>query len=84
LRGEIQWHYRNGLTNGGATTHYQFQYDDSLVGGLEPTRTNQVIAAAEADFNQMTGWFGGIALDVTFLITVNVTQNGASVAATSP
>jgi hypothetical protein len=66
---------RNGLTNGGATTHYQFQYDDSLVGGLEPARTNQVIAAAEADFNQMTDWFGGTALDVNFRIPVNVTQN---------
>jgi len=66
----------NGLSNGGATIHYQFQYDDSLTGGLEPARTNQVIAAAEADFIQMTGWFGGTALDVNFRIAVNVTQNG--------
>src|ERR1041385_8413043 len=66
---------RNGLTNNGATTHYQFQYDDSLAGGLEPARTNQVIAACEGDFNLMSGWFGNIALDVNFTIPVNVTQN---------
>ena len=70
----------NGLTNGGATTHYQFQYDDSLQGGLEPARTNAVIGAAEADFNQMTGWFSGIGLDVNFRIAVNVTQNGGGAA----
>src|SRR5580693_89313 len=76
----------NGLTNGGVTTHYRFQYDDSLQqtaanpGGPEPARTNQVIAACEGDFNLMSGWFGNIALDVNFTIPVNVTQNsgGAS------
>lgn len=63
-----------GLTNGGLTTHYQFQYDDSLSGaGLpEPARTNQVIAACENDFNLMSGWFGNIALTVGIPITVNV------------
>jgi hypothetical protein len=66
---------RNGLTNGGATTHYQFQYDDFPACALEPARANQVVAAAEADFNQMTGWFGGTVLDVNFRIPVNVTQN---------
>jgi hypothetical protein len=74
-----------GLTNGGVTTHYRFQYDDSLSapinpGGPEPARTNAVIAACENDFNLMSGWFGNIALDVNFTIPVNVTQNsgGAS------
>jgi hypothetical protein len=71
----------NGLTNGGATAHYQFSYDDSLSapinpGGPEPARTNAVIAACEADFNQMAGWFGNIALDVNFTIPVSITQNG--------
>lgn len=75
----------NGLTNGGVTTHYRFQYDDSLSapinpGGPEPGRTNAVIAACENDFNQMAGWFDNIALDVNFTIPVSVTQNsgGAS------
>ncbi len=71
-----------GLTNGGVTTHYRFQYDDSLQrtaanpGGIEPARTNQVIAACEGDFNLMSGWFAGTVLDVSFTIPVNVTQNG--------
>lgn len=69
-----------GLTNGGATAHYQFQYDDSLSGGLEPARTNSVIAACESDFTLMSGWFGNIALDVNTPIPVNITPNsgGAS------
>jgi hypothetical protein len=74
-----------GLTNGGDTAHYRFKYDDSLSppinpGGPEPARTNAVIAGCENDFNLMSGWFGNIALDVNFRITVNITQNtgGAS------
>ena len=57
-----------GLTNGGQTTHYQFTYDNSLggTGGIEPARTNQVLANCEADFNLMSGWFDNIALDVNF------------------
>ena len=76
----------NGLTNGGQTAHYAFSYDSSLQqtpgnpAGPEPARTNAVIAAAEGDFTQMTGWFGGIALDVNVRITVNVTQNGGGAA----
>jgi hypothetical protein len=71
----------SGLTNGGATTHYAFTYDDSLgaplnPGGPEPARTNAVIAGCEADFTLMAGWFGNIGLDVSFTIPVNVTQNG--------
>lgn len=76
----------NGLTNGGKTTHYNFQYDDSLSAspsnpaGPEPARTNAVIAACENDFNLMSGWFGNVALDVDTPFPVNVTQNsgGAS------
>jgi hypothetical protein len=51
-----------GLSNGGLTTHYNFQYNDSLEQSAanptepEPARTNAVIAAAEGDFNQMTNW----------------------------
>jgi hypothetical protein len=73
------------LTNSGITTHYNFQYDNSLSpplkpGGPEPARTNAVIAACENDFNLMTGWFGNIALDVNFPIVVNVTQNSGGAA----
>jgi hypothetical protein len=46
-----------GLTNGGVTTHYRFSYDTALggIGGVEPARTNAVIAACEADYNLMHG-----------------------------
>ena len=62
------------LTNGGLTTNYQFQYDDSLsASGLEPARTNQVIEFCEQDFNLMSGWFGNISLGVNLPIPVDVT-----------
>jgi hypothetical protein len=76
----------SGLSNGGVTPHYRFQYDDSLrpsatnPGGQEPTRTNQVIAACEGDFNLMSGWFRNITLDVDFTIPVNITQNDGGAA----
>lgn len=65
-----------GLTNGGRTLHYQFQYDESLAGpgGIEPNRTNQVIAACEGDYNLISSWFGGD-LGITGM-TVQVTTIG--------
>jgi len=65
-----------GLTNGGATTHYRFTYDDSLAAADGATRVNAVMTACEADFNLMAGWFNNIALSVFTPITVNV-QPGA-------
>src|SRR6516225_8190529 len=70
-----------GLTNGGVTAHYNFQYDNSLAppsnpSGPEPARTNAVIAACENDFNLMVGWFGNIALDINFPVTVNLIPPG--------
>jgi hypothetical protein len=50
-----------GLTNGGVTTHYNFSYDSSYggAGGVEPARTNAVIAACENDYNTfLSGPFG--------------------------
>lgn len=69
-----------GLSNNGVTTHYSFQYDDSLDSTLhpgqpEPARTNAVIAGCENDFNLMQGWFNNTALDVGN-IPVTITQNG--------
>ena len=69
-----------GLTNGGVTTHYSFQYDDTLQKtaanptGIEPARTNAVIAAIEGDHTLMTGWWGN-SITVTGL-TVQVTTQG--------
>ena len=72
-----------GLTNGGQTAHYAFSYDSALQktaanpGGPEPARTNAVIAAVEADFGQMTGWFGGTTLSgITFPAPVSVLNAG--------
>jgi hypothetical protein len=77
-----------GLPNGGvsAANHYKFQYDDSLAsqGGPEPARTINVIAASEGDFNLMSGWFGNVALDVNFPITVNIIPPGLTGACTLP
>jgi hypothetical protein len=71
-----------GLTNGGTTTHYRFQYDDALATspsnptGPEPARTNAVIAACEGDYAMMSAWFGGITVNN---ITVHVTtQSGGA------
>ena len=67
-----------GLTNGGVTTHYKFSYDQSLggPGGVEPARTNAVIAACESDYNLMSGWFGG-SLVTGMTVQVTTQSNGA-------
>jgi len=48
-----------GLTNGGRTTHYQFEYDDALGSSFGTDRTNALMAAAEADYTLMASWFPG-------------------------
>ncbi len=60
-----QWGVTTGLTAGGVTTHYAFYYDESLggPGGVEPARTNAVIADCEADFGWMQTQFAGV--DIT-------------------
>ena len=57
-----QWGVTTGLAGGGVTTHYAFYYDQSLggVGGIEPARTNQVIANCEADFSWLQTQFTGV------------------------
>lgn len=72
-----QWYTTTGLTGGGTTTHYQFRYDSVLTsGGLEPARTNAVIAKCEADFNLMKGWFGGIELSFSYPVSILVANLG--------
>jgi hypothetical protein len=74
-----------GLTNGGVTAHYKFQYDDSLkAGGLEPDRTNAVIAACEGDFSFMRGSFGNIDLGVNIPISVHIIPPGRDGACADP
>jgi hypothetical protein len=75
-----QWGVTTGLTGGGVTTHYAFYYDESLggPGGIEPARTNAVIAACETDFNWMQTQFAGvdIANAMTLPIPTHVTALG--------
>jgi hypothetical protein len=74
-----------GLPNGGVTAHYRFSYDDALggPGGLEPARTNAVIANCESDYALMSGWFGG-GLTVTGMsVQVTTQSHGASWSGTS-
>jgi hypothetical protein len=59
-----QWAVTTGLTGGGVTTHYTFSYDESLT-GLEPARTNAVIASCEADYNWMQTQFVGVTRGTT-------------------
>ena len=71
----------NGLTNGGQTAHYSFQYDSALTTtktnptGPEPARLNKVIAVCEQDFQLMMGWFGNIFLDINCPIPVLITSD---------
>ena len=69
-----------GLTNGGVTAHYKFSYDQALAApaGPEPARTNAVIAACEADYNLMHGWFGGGVSVTGMSVQVTTQSNGAS------
>jgi hypothetical protein len=67
-----QWGVTTGLTAGGVTTHYAFYYDESLggPGGIEPARTNAVIANCEADFSWMQTQFAGV--DITNAMTLPI------------
>lgn len=72
-----QWYTTTGLTGGGKTPHYQFSYDSALTtGGVEPARTNAVIAKCEADFALMKGWFGGIELSYSYPVSIIVANLG--------
>ena len=59
-----QWYTTAGLIDSGhgpgITQHYAFAYEEYLQsGGLEPTRTNAVVASCESDYQIMSDWFGG-------------------------
>jgi len=78
------WYTRTGLNNNGTTTHYQFAYDSGLatpvLGNIEPTRTNALLANApngvpfiENDFAWMKGLFNNIELLYAYTISSPVT-----------
>jgi hypothetical protein len=61
-----------GLTNGGKTTRYQVEYDDTLNATVGKTVGNALVANCETDFNLMTGWFGGIASPWSGRMTIQI------------
>lgn len=67
-----------GLTNGGQTTHYQIQYDDTLNATVGKAVGNALVANCEADFAQLTGWFGGIAAPWSGRMTVQIQAGNTS------
>ena len=72
-----QWYTTTGLTNNGATAHFQFHYESSLQGlGLEPARTNSVLVSnnpvCENDYQIMAGWFNGITLNPVYPVPLPV------------
>jgi hypothetical protein len=77
-----QWAITDGLMGGGVTANYAFSYDASLQQtaanptGLEPARTNAVIASCDTDFSWMAGLFPNtvnISTVTSLPITVYVT-----------
>jgi hypothetical protein len=74
-------HTTAGLVNNGYTAHYAISYDEALSPADGVQRANGLIAACEADFALMKGWFGGIDLGFDYPIPVQIEsgpQTGAS------
>jgi hypothetical protein len=77
-----QFFITTGLTGGGVTAHFSFSYDRILQKtaahptGPEPARTNAVIAVCEQDYNQLSGWFGGISLTLPIPLVTHVLPGG--------
>jgi hypothetical protein len=68
---------KNAASIEGKTAHFQFSYDDSFAGptGIEPARTNAVIAVCENDYNWLSGLFGG-GISITGINIQVTTQAG--------
>jgi hypothetical protein len=70
-----------GLVNNGYTAHYAVSYDEALSPADGVQRANGLVAACEADFALMKGWFGGIDLVFGYPIPVQIAagpETGAS------
>lgn len=67
-----------GLTNGGVTAHYEFQYDDVLSAADGVNRANAIIAQCEQDFNLMSGWFSGVSIGTPLSVILTTLKGGAS------
>jgi hypothetical protein len=74
-----QWFVATGLNNGGATTHYAFSYDESLrASGLEPGRTQTLMANVEGDYTIMANWFKGVTLGSSPINVYVTSLNGGA------
>ncbi len=73
-----------GLTNGGLTTHYQVEYDNSLAQADGKDRANALIAVCESDFNIMANWFRGVTLTVATPIHVQISPGAYASAGWGP
>jgi len=82
-----QWYTTAGLTGGGTTTHYQFQYDGTLatatLGSIEPARINALLAntgtgkpSVENDFLWMKDLFGNVDLTFSYPLSVSIANAG--------
>jgi hypothetical protein len=68
-----------GLPNGGATTYYQFSYDNTLSTADGRDRTIALMAVADSDFAIMNAWFGGVGVPFTLPMPTQVKAgSGAS------
>jgi hypothetical protein len=63
-----------GLTNGGNTDHFTFEYDDPLPASAGVVRTNSVMQSCEADWALLTSWFPGVEFVYHFPIPVQISS----------
>lgn len=67
-----------GLTNGGNTDHFSFEYDDSLPSSAGVVRTNAVIQNCESDWVLLRSWFPGVDFVYHFPIPVQIGSAAAA------
>jgi hypothetical protein len=61
-----------GLPNGGATTYYQFSYDDTLSVADGRDRAIALMGVCDGDYGIMNGWFGGGGIGFTLPIPCQI------------
>lgn len=61
-----------GLPNGGVTRHFSISYDDTLSRADGLGLATGLVNSCEVDFALMTGWFGGLGLEFSFPLPVQI------------
>ncbi len=72
------------LSTAGSTTHYKISYDTSLSSPDGLQRAQALLNVCEADYQIMSGWFGGIALPYPLPIEVDIVPGGYAGASWGP